>query len=343
MLSAASQVLLRSEELLEQGKWLLVNPTDGHVFSELSNPEVYGFHQFFDIYEQSIAAAKAQGRDTQHQFVAAYDTDASFDGAVLYLPKAKAHGQMLLANIVACLKPGATLLVVGENKGGIKSAAKLLTPYSDNVNKIDSARHCAMFAAVVDKPVAPFDITKWQDVSEQQVADISFKVCSLPGVFSHGELDKGTQLLLDNIDRVVSGRILDFACGAGIIGCFAGLKNPQAQVVMSDVSALAIYCSQKSAELNGVKAQVIPSNGLRALTGKFAQVFTNPPFHTGIKTDYSVTEGFMQQLKNHLQDRGSLILVANKFLRYADELDKQFKSVQTLTETTKFSVYCCRR
>ncbi|MEI8649926.1 methyltransferase [Paraglaciecola sp. Hal342] len=93
------------------------------------------------------------------------------------------------------------------------------------------------------------------------------------------------------------GVFLDFACGAGIIGCFAGLKNAQAQVVMSDVSALAIYCSQKSAELNGVKAQVIPSNGLRALTGKFAQVFTNPPFHTGIKTDYSVTESFMQQLK----------------------------------------------
>ena len=112
---------------------------------------------------------------------------------------------------------------------------------------------------------------------------------------------------------------------------------------MSDVSALAIYCSQKSAELNGVKAQVIPSNGLRALTGKFAQVFTNPPFHTGIKTDYSVTESFMQQLKNHLQDRGSLILVANKFLRYADELEKQFKSVQFLKETSKFSVYCCRR
>ena len=185
MLTAASQVLLRSEELLEQGKWLLVNPTDGQVFSELANPDVHGFHQFFDIYEQSVAVTKGQGRDSQHQFAAAYEADASFDGAVLYLPKAKAHGQMLLANIAPCLKPGATLLVVGENKGGIKSAAKLLTPYSDNVNKIDSARHCAMFAAVIDKPVAPFDITKWQDVSEYQVSDITFKAVSYTHLRAH--------------------------------------------------------------------------------------------------------------------------------------------------------------
>ena len=341
MLTPASQVLLRSAELLAQGKWLIVNPTDGYVFSELDNSDVHGFHQFFDVFEQSVALAN--GRETQHQFVAAYNSEAQFDGAVLYLPKAKAHGQMLLANIAACLKPGATLLVVGENKGGIKSAAKLLTPYSDSVNKIDTARHCAMFAAVIDKPVAAFDITQWQSISEHKVAEITFKVCSLPGVFSHGELDLGTELLLTSIDRVVSGRVLDFACGAGIIGCFVGLKNPKCQVVMSDVSALAIYCSQQSAKLNELNAYIIPSNGLRSLSGKFAQVFTNPPFHTGIKTDYSVTENFMQQLKGNLQDNGTLILVANKFLRYAEELEKQFKSVRALAETTKFSVYCCRR
>ena len=76
MLTPASQVLLRSAELLAQGKWLIVNPTDGYVFSELDNSDVHGFHQFFDVYEQSVALAN--GRETQHQFVAAYNSEAQF-------------------------------------------------------------------------------------------------------------------------------------------------------------------------------------------------------------------------------------------------------------------------
>lgn len=343
MLTPASKILLRSEELLATGKWLIVNPTDSQVFSHLDNPEIFAFHQYFDIYQQSVALCSAKGQDGQHSFCAAYSSHGDFDGAVLYMPKSKAQAQMLLANIASSLKPDATLLLVGENKGGINSAPKLLGAHSNQVNKIDSARHCSLFAAQLDKPINAFDITNWQTISELQVAGIEFKVCSLPGVFSHGELDPGTRMLLESIDKVASGRVLDFACGAGIIGCFVALKNSQSQVVMSDVSALAIYCAQQSAKYNQLQAQVIPSNGLSAVSGRFIQVFTNPPFHTGIKTDYSVTEGFIGQLKNHLQDKGSLYLVANKFLRYGDFLEKQFSSVHPLTQSTKFTVYCCRR
>ncbi|MFT7215963.1 MAG: 16S rRNA (guanine1207-N2)-methyltransferase [Paraglaciecola sp.] len=343
MLTPASKILLRSEGILATGKWLIANPTDGQVFAHLDNPQIFGFHQYFDIYQQSVSITSAKAQDGQHSFCAAYSSQGDFDGAVLYMPKSKAQAQMLLANVASCLKPGATLMLVGENKGGINSAPKLLGVYSTQVNKVDSARHCSLFAAQLDKAVSVFDLSKWQTITDLQVAGIDFKVCSLPGVFSHGELDPGTRLLLENIDKVESGRVLDFACGAGIIGCFVGLKNPLSQVVMSDVSALAIYCSQQSAKLNQLPAQVIPSDGLSTVSGRFIQVFTNPPFHTGIKTDYSVTEGFIQQLKSHLQDKGSLTLVANKFLRYGDHLQKQFSSVHALAQTSKFSVYCCRR
>jgi 16S rRNA (guanine1207-N2)-methyltransferase len=339
MLTPSSQILLRSEQLLQQGRWLLVNPTDAQIFNELDNPEIYGFHQYFDIYKQSIAS----GDQAKQKFDAAYPNEPVFDGAVLYMPKSKAQAQMLLANIANCLKPNATLLMVGENKGGIKSAPKLLEKYASQVNKIDSARHCALFGSVIDKPVQAFKIEQWQTKFELKINELSFQVCSLPGVFSHGELDKGTRVLLENINSVPTGRVLDFACGAGIIGCYLGLKNPEGKIVMSDVSALAIHCSRQSAALNGLEAEVLPSNGLADIKGRFNAIYTNPPFHTGIQTDYSVTETFLSQIKQHLHPQASLTLVANKFLRYADLLETRFASVSALAQTTKFSLYYCLR
>ena len=339
MLSPASQVLSRNSELFSQGNWLLVNPTDAYVANELAPQQCTVFHQFYDIYQQSQRVAK----HAKHVFAASLTTEQQFDGAVLYMPKAKEHAVMLLANIAAYLKPGASLLLVGENKSGVKSAAKLLEPYCQHVNKIDSARHCALYGGQLTESVKPFELSQWQSVKTITIAGLSYQICSLPGVFNHGQVDNGTRLLLENLPHYHAGRVLDFGCGAGIIGCFIALKNPQSKVVMSDVSALAVHCAKQSAELNGLTVEVVASDGLQDVQPKFTTVITNPPFHTGIQTDYSVTENFISDLKGHLTSEGTLILVANQFLRYAELLEKRFKAVNLVTQTSQFSLYHCLR
>lgn len=339
MLSAPSQLLMRSEDTFAQGKWLLVNPTDSQIAEQLNNPDIRVFHQYFDIYQQSCVA----GKSTQHTFAATYPTDEKFDGVVIYMPKSKEQAKMLIANTAACLKADGYLLLVGENKGGVKSAAKMLEPLSSSVNKLDSARHCALFGAQINKPVAAFDLNKWQKEIDISVAGLDYKICSLPGVFNHGAVDLGTQVLLENLPTIQSGRLLDFGSGAGVIGCFLGLKSPDSQIVMSDVSALAIHCSKESAKLNNLDVSVIASDGLMDVQGKFSAIYTNPPFHTGIQTDYSVTEGFIGQLKKYLAKGGSLTLVANKFLRYSELLEQKFSAVSLVAQTTKFSLYLCGR
>lgn len=339
MLSPASQLVARSAELFSTGTWLFVNPADAHICQHLAEADIWVFHQFFDIFQQSQRLGPSQ----KHHFAAAYPTEPRFDGAVIYMPKAKEHAKMLLANVAACLKQGANLVLVGENNSGVKSAAKLLEPYCEQVNKLDSARHCALFGGQLNQAVKAFDLSKWQSVQSVNIAGLSYQICSLPGVFSHGEVDTGTRLLLENLPRYHAGRVLDFGCGAGIIGCFVALTQPQSKVVMADVSALAVHCAQQSAQLNKLNVEVLPSNGLSALSAKFTTIITNPPFHTGIKTDYSVTESFIGDCKKYLSSEGSLILVANQFLRYAEILEKQFKSVTLVQQTSKFSLYSCLR
>ena len=339
MLSAPSQLLMRNEDTFAQGKWLLVNPTDSQITKKLNNPDIKVFHQYFDIYQQSSAA----GQSSQHTFAAVYPSEDKFDGAVIYMPKSKEHAKMLVANVAACLKENGSLLLVGENKSGVKSAAKILDTISSQVNKVDSARHCALFGAQIDKPVKPFELSKWQSEIDISVGGLDFKICSLPGVFNHGALDLGTVVLLDNLPDIKTGRLLDFGCGAGVIGCYLGLKSPESEVVMSDVSALAVHCSKESAKLNNLDILVVASDGMMDVQGKFSAVYTNPPFHTGIQTDYSVTEGFIGQLKQYLAKGGSLTFVANKFLRYSELLEQQFSAVGLIAQTTKFSLYHCAR
>lgn len=336
MLSLPSQLLIKNQPQFSQGKWLLVNPEDVEVFSQLPN-QMDGFYQYFDVYQQAEHLAGA------HTFAASIETEAPYDGAVLYMPKAKAQAQMLLANLASVVKPGGSLWLVGENKGGIKAAPKLLSPYGQHVVKQDSARHCSLFRTTIETPQPTFDLSQWQSHFEININDCRLTICSVPGVFNHGQLDPGTRLLLECIKQVPDGKVLDFACGAGIVGCYLAKKNPATALMMSDISALALHCAQQTATLNQIKANIVPSNGLNSIQTKFNAIYTNPPFHSGVKTDYQITEKFITDAKQSLVPKGSLTLVANSFLKYPELLQQHLAKPVTLAATTKFKVYYCQK
>jgi 16S rRNA (guanine1207-N2)-methyltransferase len=158
-------------------------------------------------------------------------------------------------------------------------------------------------------------------------------------VFNHGCLDAGTKMLLENAPSTKQGKVLDFGCGAGLIATFLGLKNTALEFVCSDVSALATYATTQTLKLNGVTGEAILSDGLKNISGKFDLIVSNPPFHTGIATDYSVAETFLANAKQHLTKNGKLTIVANSFLKYPPILETQFETYQTVFKNNKFAVY----
>ncbi|AWL10812.1 16S rRNA (guanine(1207)-N(2))-methyltransferase [Saliniradius amylolyticus] len=335
MLSNPSQLLLRHADLYEEGRWLIANPEDAAIFSEV---KADGFHLDYRLYQQ----AKGPG---QHHFGVSLEVapDKLYDGAVLYMPKAKALAQMLLANLSRCIKPGGTLVLIGDNKGGVKSAPKLLAPYSDICNKLDSARRCSLYAAPLQTPAQDFTPEQWLKTLDVSVAGQKFQVAYLPGVFSAGELDPGTKLLLENADVPARGKVLDFACGCGVVACYLGKTNPRLELTLSDVSALALYSSEHSLALNGLEGEVLASDGLSSISGQFDAVLTNPPFHTGLKTDYDITEQFLARIPTLMTPRAKLQLVANSFLKYAPTMQAHLSRLSIVAETSKFRVYVAEK
>ena len=123
---------------------------------------------------------------------------------------------------------------------------------------------------------------------------------TLPGVFSHGQLDKATAILLEHIPAPANGRVLDLACGSGVIGLTYKLRNPKLDITLSDTDAFAL----RSAQLNSVRlqapAEIIASDGLKDIDGKFDYILTNPPFHQGKDTDYRFAQELFRMAKAHL-------------------------------------------
>ena len=129
------------------------------------------------------------------------------------------------------------------------------------------------------------------------------------GVFSRGELDAGTRLLLDALPEEMSGEILDLGCGWGPIGISVKARWPETRVTLADVNLRALARSRENAERNGVQAEALESDGFSALEGRtFDAVITNPPIRAGKQVIYRM---FADALV-HLKPGGSLYLVIRK-------------------------------
>ena len=161
------------------------------------------------------------------------------------------------------------------------------------------------------------------------------------GVFSRGEMDQGTDLLLEALaETPITGRVLDLGCGWGAIGISIAKSKKDAEITMVDVNLRAVELSRKNAQRNKVTARVLESDGLQALSGEmFDCIVTNPPIRTGKQKVYEL----LQSASLALRQNGRLFLVIRKqqgaesCIRFLGTL---FSSVEKIKRSAGFWVIC---
>ena len=128
------------------------------------------------------------------------------------------------------------------------------------------------------------------------------------GVFSKGELDYGTELLIQNILKLgLSGKVFDLGCGYGPIGIILK-KILDVDVTMCDINKRAVHLSKMNAKKNNVLVNVIESDGFDNINDKFNYIVSNPPIRIGKKNLYKL----LIDSKDYLTDNGEMFIVVRK-------------------------------
>ena len=170
-----------------------------------------------------------------------------------------------------------------------------------------------------------------------EINGIPFYFYTDNGVFSKGELDFGTELLLKNFkyDNPNNKTLLDIGCGCGPIGIYA--SHLGFAVDMSDVNKRAIHLSKMSLKEQGLNANVFESDAYQNINSKYDYIVSNPPIRVGKEKLYEIIIG----AKDHLTDNGELWIVVRKqqgaesLIR---DMKKVYKSVEVIIKKKGFYI-----
>ncbi len=171
--------------------------------------------------------------------------EGPFDHITLRLPHGR-EAQLRDVHLLGSrLTPTGSLWVHGANDEGIKSIGKRLEPLFDEVLTASTRRHCRVIEAVGPRPELRGDRESWVVNCQAEVGEVEVTWASVPGLFAHGRLDMATRMLLESLPPL-TGTVLDFGCGAGVIGRTLVLRGDAITMHQSDVDALALEMAQRN-------------------------------------------------------------------------------------------------
>lgn len=151
----------------------------------------------------------------------------------------------------------------------------------------------------------------------------NFKFTTDIGVFSKGEVDYGSYLLIKTVYRNLIGEnCLDLGCGYGPIGIIIKRFNPGIDVDAVDVNSRATELTKINSSINKTKINVFLSDDITTLNRSYNTVLLNPPIRAGKKVIYDL----YAKAKIVLKQNGHLYIV----IRKKQGADSSFKELQDL-------------
>lgn len=276
-----------------------------------------------------------QGSDQVH--VGSTPPKGPFDCIVWTMPRERARRAWLAKMLANSLGGEGTLLAIGEVKAGGKSANRELANAFERCVKVDNARHAIVYAC--RGPQRYGDKLPW---STYDIGDpIDLTIAGLPGVFSDGEMDSGSRALSPFLDRL-RGDVLDFGCGAGVLGAIAARhavsERRAIQLHCCDVYAPAIDACSRTFEINRLPDPKLMLRSGPPAAGSFDAIISNPPFHRGRETSLDASRDLFTNASRLLKRRGQITWVANRFIDYRPLLGDSFRSIETMASNASFVV-----
>ena len=266
----------------------------------------------------------------------------SFDAALVRLPKARDEQAMTVHAGLSVLRPGGRLVLYGGNDEGIRSAAGLLQGIAADVATLVVRGHGRVLSARRGEAAGALraSLAAWRTSSRIELAGAPCDWVSYPGCFAAGRLDEGTRLLLAALPALSPGaRVLDYACGTGVVAAAALRRGPGLAVDALDNDAVALAAARE----NVPAASLILGTRLAdAPSHDYAAILCNPPLHQGIAEDRTLVERLIAEAPSHLAPQGCLQLVVQRRVPLDRLLGRHFAKAEVVAESGRYRVWRAR-
>ena len=160
-------------------------------------------------------------------------------------------------------------------------------------------------------------------IFEAKLKGHNFVFHSTWGLFSPKEIDKGSLMLINQVDIKPTDLTLEMGCGYGPIGLAIAKMSPQGKVHMLDKDFVAVDFAKKNAQLNGIQnCDIYLSNAFSNVPAiEFDNIVSNLPAKVGKELLFLI----LNDAKNHLKKGGKFYVVVIAGLK--DYIKRNFKEV----------------
>jgi len=264
----------------------------------------------------------------------------AIDAACIRLTKDKQAFEMILHAVGERLKPGGRVWVYGGNDEGIKSTPRRLSGIFETIDTAATLRHCRVISGTRPAHLPPprGRLEDWAFEEELPLPTGPVLQRAYPGVFAKGRLDPGTRLLLETLQPLnLTGQVLDFAAGSGVIARALLKAWPGSRLTLIEADAVAVEASR----FNVPEAEVILGDSLDVLPTdtSFDCIVANPPYHDGKERSSQVIEALIQHSPSYLRPGGSLWMVVQHQLQAEALLKANFMNVENVTADRRYKVW----
>lgn len=239
-------------------------------------------------------------------------------GVVAYAPRPYdpvAVGRQRLVDALAALRPGGEFYLAGREQDGFGRYRETLADLAGGVTEVAASGEYRAACATRPDEVESRQFADY-GVLDATVRGEAFEFVTYPGVFAANAVDDGTRLLCREL-RVADGdRVLDLACGYGVLGSYA-LATADCRAWFTDDDRVVTECVERGLARNELAAEaVVTADCAAGIEEPFDAVVTNPPTHAGM----GVLRELFDRARDLLAPDGEVLVVH----RRAADLDDVF-------------------
>jgi 16S rRNA (guanine1207-N2)-methyltransferase len=310
-------------------------------YTNIKNGLVIGANEYLNNSEDILTIVDEDVHNlnlmkpTKHKLVLqiSKDIDSKFDRVLIH-PQTHTANEVIYNQILdskRVLQQNGYLVLVAHTKGGGKSFKKYMKEIFGNVKiQEKKARFRVLSSIKKDSEIQPRLVLEKSFSYKRGGKEYAFNTSK--GIFSYGQIDAGTDLLLKNLELVDNKKLLDVGCGYGPIGIV--FSDKFGKVEMIDSSLQAVNMAKENITRNKIKnAKAYVSDCLDEVKGSFDVIISNPPTHAG----FGVLSRIFEQAFNKLVKNGKFYIIINKILNY-DRFLKKFSSKEIIAENRQYKV-----